>query len=111
MNNFRQIEMAISFTDFFVRLSQMANDGTASAQTTIQADSGLRPGAQLSSGIYGDADRSAANGFILGPTEMLKWKSRLAPLFFYAAVAVLKQSPMLKKRRTQRNSVRDSLEL
>jgi len=88
--------MAISFTDFFVRL--MTNDGTASAQTTIQADSGLRSGAQLSSGIYGDADRSAANGFILSPTEMLKWKSRLAPLFFYAAVAVLKQSPMLKKK-------------
>jgi hypothetical protein len=89
----------------------MANDGTASAQTTTQADSGLRAGAQLSSGICGDAGRSATNGFILGATEMLKWKSRLAPLFYYAAAAVLKQSPMLKKRRTQRNSVRDSLEL
>jgi hypothetical protein len=42
---------------------------------------------------------------------MLKWESRLAPLFFYATVAVLKQSPMLRKRRSQRNSVRDSLEL
>ena len=52
-----------------------------------------------------------ANGFILSPTEMLKWESRLAPLFFYATVAVLKQSPMLEKSRTQRNSVRDSLEL
>ena len=52
-----------------------------------------------------------ANGFILNPTELLKWESRLAPLFFYATVAVLKQSPMLKKSRTQRNSVRDSLEL
>jgi len=47
----------------------------------------------------------------LSPTEMLKWESRLAPLFFYATVAVLKQSPMLEKSRTQRNSVRDSLEL
>jgi hypothetical protein len=36
--------MAISFTAFF-RLSQMANDGTASAQTTVQAESGLRAGA------------------------------------------------------------------
>jgi hypothetical protein len=62
-------------------------------------------------GIYADADRNVANGFILSSTEMLKWESRLAPLFFYATVAVLKQSPMLKKRRTERNSVRDSLEL
>ena len=76
-----------------------------------QAESGLRAGAQLSFGIYADADRNVANGFILSPTEMLKWESRLAPLFFYATVAVLKQSPMLKKSRTQRNSVRDSLEL
>jgi hypothetical protein len=103
--------MAISFTAFFSPQPDGERWNGASAQTTIQAESGLRAGAQLSSGIYADADRSAANGFILGPTEMLKWKSRLAPLFYYAAVAVLKQSPMLKKRRTQRNSVRDSLEL
>ena len=42
---------------------------------------------------------------------MLKWESWLAALFFYATVAVLKQSSMLKKSRTERNSVRDSLEL
>jgi hypothetical protein len=42
---------------------------------------------------------------------MLKWESRLAPLFFYATVAVLKLAPMRKKSRTQRNIVRDSLEL
>lgn len=45
------------------------------------AESGLRAGAQLPSVIYADAERSAANGFTLGPTEMLKWKSRLAPLY------------------------------
>ncbi len=42
---------------------------------------------------------------------MLKWESRLAPLFYLAAVAVLKYSPLLKKWKTRRNSVRDSLEL
>ena len=76
-----------------------------------ESESGLRAGAQLSSGIYADADRNVANGFILSPTAMLKWESRLAALFFYATVAVLKQSSMLKKSRTERNSVRDSLEL
>lgn len=59
-----------------------------------QTESGMRAGAQLSSGICADADRNVANGFILSPTEMLKWESWLAPLFFYATVAVLKQSPM-----------------
>ena len=34
-----------------------------------QAESGLRAGAQLSSGIYADADRNVANGFILRPNR------------------------------------------
>jgi hypothetical protein len=91
--------MAISFTAFF-RLSPMANDGTASTQTTIQAESGLRAGASYLLG-YKLEQIEAANGFILSPTGCSNRNPGSRLFSITLRLLVLKQSAMLKKRRTR----------